>query len=120
MRFDAVFYADDTILFSTKPRGVNELLKHIKDCSENHGLRINRAKCQSIHMNRGANIHFRDETPLVKAEEATYLGNNLNHTVDLRREVSQQIQDSRTQSAHGINFPCLGRILLQIYNGNSL
>ena len=29
VEFDAVFYADDTILFSTKPRVLNELLKHM-------------------------------------------------------------------------------------------
>lgn len=33
VHFDAVFYADDAILFSTKPRGLNELLRLIEGCS---------------------------------------------------------------------------------------
>lgn len=31
--FDAVYYADDTFFFSTAPRGLNEILKHMEDCS---------------------------------------------------------------------------------------
>ena len=45
VQFDAVYYADDTILFSTTPRGLDELLKHMGICSSHYGLRINRAKC---------------------------------------------------------------------------
>jgi hypothetical protein len=93
--FDIVYYADDTILSSTKPRGLNERLKHMENCSENYGLQINRAKCHVITMNRVANIHFQDNPPLNIAHEATYLGNNLNHRVDLGREVSQRIQDTK-------------------------
>ncbi len=46
-------------------------------------------------MCRDAAIHFRDSTPLNTAHEATYLGNSLNHTVDLKREVCQRIQDTK-------------------------
>ena len=38
--FDAVYYADDTILFSTSPRGLNELLKHMEECSGHYGLKL--------------------------------------------------------------------------------
>ena len=44
------------------------------------------------------NIHFRDGTVLHKAQDATYLGNNLNHTVNLKREITQRIQDAMTTS----------------------
>ena len=37
VHFDAVFYADNTILFSTDPRVLNELLYHIEDCSQHYG-----------------------------------------------------------------------------------
>lgn len=89
------FYADDTILFSTKPRGLNELLKHIEICSENYGLKINRGKCQTLNMHRQVSIHFSDDTPLHDAHDATYWGNNLNRTVNLSREASQRIQDTK-------------------------
>lgn len=55
--------------FSTKLRSLNEILERIEDCSENCGLRINCAKCHSIHMNRDANINFRDTTPLSKPKK---------------------------------------------------
>ena len=67
----------------------------MENCSENYGLQINRAKCHVITMNRVANIHFQDNPPLNIAHEATYFGHNLNHTVDLGREVSQRIQDTK-------------------------
>lgn len=94
--FDAVYYADDTILFSTSPRGLNEILKHMEICSGHYGLKLNRAKCHTLNMHRDAHIHFGDGTILDKAQDATYLGNNLNHTVDLKREISQRIQDAMT------------------------
>ena len=40
-------------------------------------------------------IHFRDGTPLNKTHDATYLGNNLNYAVNIAREVSQRIQDTK-------------------------
>ena len=94
--FDAVYYADDTILFSTSPRGLNEILKHMEISSGHYGLKLNRAKCHTLNMHRDAHIHFGDGTILDKAQDATYLGNNWNHTVDLKREISQRIQDAMT------------------------
>ena len=79
----------DTILFSTSPRGLNDILKHMEICSGHYGLKLNRAKCHTLNMHRDAHIHFEDGTILDKAQDATYLGNNLNHTVDLKREISQ-------------------------------
>lgn len=95
VQFDAVYYADDTILFSTSPQALNELLKHTEECSEHYGLKINRGKCHSLHMHHETNIHFKDRTPLNKTHDATYLGNNLNHKVNIAREVSQRIQDTK-------------------------
>lgn len=95
VEFDAVFYADDTILFSTKPRALNELLKHMENCSERYGLKINRRKCHTLHMQREASIHFQDNAVLHKAHDATYLGNNLNCKVNLAREGTQRIQDTK-------------------------
>ena len=94
--FDAVYYADDTILFSTAPRGLNEILKHMEDCSGHYCSKLNRGKCHSLNLHREANIHFRDGTVLHKAQDATYLGNNLNHIANPKREITQRIQDVMT------------------------
>ena len=95
VHFDAFFYADDTILFSTDPDALNELLHHIEDCSQHYGLKINRGKCHSIHMYHDSAIHFQDQTPLVKTHDAVYLGNNLNYAVNIAREVSQRMKDTK-------------------------
>jgi len=94
--FDSVYYADDTIVFSTKPQALNELLDLIEEISECYGLKINKGKCHAIHMHSNASIYFKDNTPLPKAHDATYLGNNLNYKVNLAREVTQRIQDTKT------------------------
>ena len=66
VQFDSVYYADDTILFSTQPSALNELLLHIEECSEHYRFKINRSKCHSIHMYHEAIIHFRDGAPSIK------------------------------------------------------
>ena len=66
--FDAVYYADDTILFSIPPRGLNELLQHMEECSGHYGLKLNRAKCHSMNRHRDSNIHFGDGTVLDKTQ----------------------------------------------------
>ena len=43
--FDMLYYADDTILFSTDNRALNELLKLTETISGKYGLRLNRDKC---------------------------------------------------------------------------
>ena len=66
----------------------------MEECSGYYGLKLNCANCHSLNMHREARIHFADGTLLDKAQDATYLGNNLNHTVNLRREITQRIQDA--------------------------
>ena len=61
-------YADDTVLFSTQPLALNELLFHIEECSGHYGLKINRSKCHSIHMYHESNIQFQDGTPVNKTQ----------------------------------------------------
>ena len=76
--YDAVYYADDAILFSTSPRALNELILHVERFSSQYGLMFNRDKCCVLHMQAAADIHFSDQAPLPKAREAVYLRNNLN------------------------------------------
>ena len=47
-------------------------------------------------MNQKADIQFRDITGHFRAHDAIYLGNNLNHRVDLCKEVLQGIADTKT------------------------
>ena len=88
LNFDTGYYADDTMLFSAKARALHELIRHAEFFSEQYGLRLNRSECGVIHMQA-----FSADVPLPKAQKAAYLRDNLNHTVDLRHEVSQRIQD---------------------------
>ena len=44
-------------------------------------------------MNNDGNIHFKDQTPLDKAYEAMYLGNELNREVNIRHEIQNKIQE---------------------------
>ena len=93
--FDAVYCADDTIIFFTAPRGLNEILKHMEDCSGHYGLKLNRGKCHPLRTYISETVLFytRHRMP---HQDATYLGNNLNHTVNLKREITQRIQDAMT------------------------
>ena len=77
------------------PQSQECLTNYLSTCSERYGLKINRRKCHTLHMQREASIHFQDNTVLHKAHDATYLGNNLNCKVNLAREVTQRIQDTK-------------------------
>ena len=47
-------------------------------------------------MQAPASIHFSDGVLLPKAQEASYLRNNLNRTVNIRHEVVQRIQNVKS------------------------
>ena len=64
-------------------------------CSIYCDFRINRAKCHVITMNRIANIYFHDGNHLNITYETTYLGNNLHRIIDLKKEISQRIQETK-------------------------
>ena len=73
-----VYYADDTILFSTDNRALNELL-HLKEViSSKYGLCLNKSKCVAIQMNNDGSVHFDNQEPLPKRFETIYLGNEIN------------------------------------------
>ena len=95
LSYDSVFYADDTILFSTDNRALNELLRLTETFSGQYGLRLNRQKCIAIPMNNDGNIHFDDATPLPKNYEATYLGNELNREINVKHEILNKLQTVR-------------------------
>ena len=43
--FDEVFYADDTILFSTETKTLGKLVRRIEEEGEQYGLKLNKNKC---------------------------------------------------------------------------
>ena len=95
LTYDMVYYADDTILFSTHNRALNELLGLTEEISGKYGLRLNRGKCVTIQMNNDGNVHFQNNDSLPKKYEATYLGNEINREVNIRHEILNKIQEVR-------------------------
>ena len=93
--FDMIFYADDTVLFSKSNRGLNELLRLTEHVSKGYGLGLNKGKCVAIAMNNNGSIHFDDGTPLTKEFEATYLGNEINKTVNIQFEIFNKMSEVR-------------------------
>ena len=95
--FDAVCYADDTILFSTDKtcRALNELLKLTQSISGKYGLRLNKDKCVAIQMNNEGWVHFEHNEPLPKNLEATYLGNEINKEANIKHETLNKTQEVR-------------------------
>ena len=93
--FDMVYYADDTIIFSTDNRSLNELLHLTETISSRYGLKLNRNKCVVIQMNNEGQVHFDNGNPLPKKYEATYLGNEINREVNIKHEVLNKMQEVR-------------------------
>jgi hypothetical protein len=93
--YDAVYYADDTILFSISTRAVNELIRLTEKYFKQYGLKLNRATCNIINMNNQGNIMFADGTQLNNVTEATYLGNELNVEANIAHEITNKIQETR-------------------------
>ena len=95
LNYDMVYYADDTILFSTDNRALNELLRLTENLSAQYGLKLNKDKCVAIPMNNDGDIHFDNAMPLPKNFEATYLGNELNQQVNVKHEILNKLQSVR-------------------------
>ena len=64
--FDMVYYADDTTIFSTDNRSLNELLRLTETISSKYGLELNKDKCVAIQMNNEGQVHFDNGEPLPK------------------------------------------------------
>jgi hypothetical protein len=95
INYDMIYYADDTILFSTSTRAINELLKHTEEISRQYGLKLNKEKCVAINMNTDGNVKFGDGTSLTQSFEAMYLGCELNKEVNIKLEISNKMNEVR-------------------------
>ena len=87
-----VFYADDTIVVSRTKEACEELLERIERMSGQCGLKPNKGKCVNLNMNTEEQQTSRGENKLIKAEEATYLGNTLNSKANAITEMEKQMQ----------------------------
>ena len=82
-----VYYADDTIVFSTDNRALYELLRLAGSGSSRYGLKLNKDKCVVIQMNNDGQVHFDNGGPLPKKYEATCLGNEINREANIKHEI---------------------------------
>ena len=87
---------DDTIIFSTDNRALNELIRLTEMVSSKYGLKLNQDKCVVIHMNNDGNVHSENGKPLPKKYEATYFGNEINREANIKHEVLSKMQEVRT------------------------
>ena len=93
VRFDRIFYADDTLLVTTNSRAANNLLHKVEIVSQQYGLSLNRDKCSYIAMNGDNVVKFHDGTRLKRATEATYLGHQITQPIDVKHEASHKMQN---------------------------
>ena len=93
--FDMVYYADDTIVFSTDNRALNELIRLTETVSSRYGLKLNKDKCVVIQMNNNGQVHFDNGGPLPRKYEATYLENEINRDANIKHEILNKMQEVR-------------------------
>ena len=89
--FDAVYYADDTICVSANARALSALIKAIEIKGDKCGMKLNYAKCELLKTGPRSVVRFKDESPMKTAEEARYLGIQLNSKSDSNKEVQQRV-----------------------------
>ena len=85
-------YADDTVLLSTSPEGLERLIKSIKEHSESQNLHLNANKTKIMKTDkthRDPDIKIgNNEIEIVK--EFNYLGSMLYNNGDIRREIKRR------------------------------
>ena len=60
LNFDMIFYADDTILYSTEIKAIESLLEKVERISKKSGLALNKDKCVNLNMNTKEEQVFSD------------------------------------------------------------
>ena len=88
--FNAILYADDTLLCANSEKENQALLWAVEEVSETFGLALNKKKCQKISVKKSGQIKFLDGTTVPEVSEAEYLGGILTEGVDTRKEVNKR------------------------------
>ena len=92
--FDRVYFTDDTLLITTNTRAANNVPHHVERISEQYGLQLNRDKCCYVAMNGDNTSKFRDGTRLKRVTEATYLGHQITHNMNVKHEINCRMQQT--------------------------
>ena len=92
---------DDTIVVSRSKKACEELLERIERISGQYGLELNKDKCVNLNMNTEEQQTFRGRNKLMKAEEATYLGNTLNCKANAVTEVENRCNTEQLLEGNG-------------------
>ena len=85
-------YADDTVLLSTTPEGLERLILSVKENSENQNLFLNTKKTNIMKTDKSSqypDIKINDESIEV-VNEFQYLGTLLSHNGNILREVKRR------------------------------
>ncbi len=95
LKYDSIFYADDTVFFSHDNAAILELLHLTELFSEQYGLKLNKGKCVYLRMNsQDENISFLDNRMVDNTISTKYLGNNLSHTHDIDKQINIKIKET--------------------------
>ena len=73
-------YADDLALLSNTIKGAEQLLHHLEEAAANIGLSVNAKKTEFISYNEQGAIQSKNDIPLLKVDDFTYLGSNIAST----------------------------------------
>lgn len=92
-------YADDTVILSDTPQGLQTLVDRVIEVGTEYGLEFNAAKTKYMVVSRD-----RDMTPnlkvgrttLERVKQISYLGCTLNDSWDHSREIRQRIEKARS------------------------
>ena len=91
LTFQALLYADDTLLCEDNERRMEILLWAIEQASEAFGLNFNKEKCQQLSAGETTDIYFLDNSKVPRASIAECLGELLHEKTDPRCEIFKRI-----------------------------
>ena len=91
-----ILYADDTLLYSTNPKKLDDTLKQVETESTRYGLALNYGKCEFIGLNyTGLAIpRFKNNNKIKRTKQAKYLGVLLTEKAQPHIEIQERIKQS--------------------------
>ena len=86
-----LLYADDTMAMASRARKINITPKQIKMESERYNIALNHSKRVCLGINGKANIHFKDDKEMAKADKVGYLGGIITPKAGRNAEISSRM-----------------------------
>ena len=90
---DEVLYTDDTICMTQDEESMNKMLEEIEKEGATYGLKINKTKCEYLHVGEAGPVFFQDGTPVPVQTEVKYLGYSMNNKGGPGKEVRKRTKD---------------------------